>query len=441
MIVIPSTVSLALNLSVNLTLDPDFLAACLAVRNSGNYSPTDTGDTLVSPTATALSHIQKFDESPQQIIRLTDYYENAYTDFYGSRTPCVYKTGPAWPKRTGPEAYGILREARPIYGHPIADNGAWPSVLRRIAATLDSLKVALTSINPLSYANAGEADLICDFVISIGVKPHSLLYDAAVAAGAAVHEILVELGYPTIQVAFVESVVHRSGPGTKLPSFNPLLDDLPALRMPFTPTLGLAIAPHKTPHFEGTGGLYFRLKSDTDDVALLTCAHVTRPPPAFKNNTGMTWKEGTGQAREEIIALGTGAYENAVNAIMRLIGEQINNIAIWEDAIKALPAKIDGELPKITKKRDEYSELIEKAKTTIEEANALHDEVTKNRTTADRRIIGYVLHSEKIEVNVPPHGYTKDWALVQLYREVIDWANFKGNKIYIGTSFSSSFLS
>jgi hypothetical protein len=150
----------------------------------------------------------------------------------------------------------------------------------------------------------------------------------------------------------------------------------------------------------------------------------------------MTWKEGTGQACEEIIALGTGAYENAVNAIMRLIGEQINNIAVWEDAIKALPAKIDGELPKITKKRDEYSELIEKAKTTIEGANALHDEVTKNRTTADRRIIGYVLHSEKIEVNVPPRGYTKDWALVQLYREVIDWANFKGNKIYIGTFLS-----
>jgi len=97
----------------------------------------------------------------------------------------------------------------------------------------------------------------------------------------------------------------------------------------------------------------------------------------------MTWKEGTGQAREEIIALGTGAYENAVNTIMRLIGEQINNIAVWEDAIKALPAKIDGELPKITKKRDEYSELIEKAKTTIEEANTLHDEVTKNHTMAD----------------------------------------------------------
>jgi len=97
----------------------------------------------------------------------------------------------------------------------------------------------------------------------------------------------------------------------------------------------------------------------------------------------MTWKEGTGQAHEEIIALGTGAYENAVNAIMRQIGKQINNIAVWEDAIKAFPAKVDGELPKITKKRDEYSELIEKVKTMIEEANTLHNEVTKNRTTAD----------------------------------------------------------
>ncbi|KAG9019212.1 hypothetical protein FRB90_005287 [Tulasnella sp. 427] len=340
---------------------------CLVVRSSGNYSPVspaDTSDTLVSPTAAAFPY-HKLEESPDQMIRLTDEYEDAYSDFYGSRTPY------------------------------------------HIAATLDSLNVALTSINPLAYANAGEATPFCDFVVSVGVKPHCLVYDDAVVAGTAFHKIFVELGYPTIQVAFVESVVRRSGPGTKLPSFNPLLDDLPTLRMPFTPTLGLAIAPHKTPHYEGTGGIYICLSSETDDIALLTCAHVTRPPPAFKNNTGITWKEGTGKPREEIIALGTGAHENAVDAIMGLIGKQMNNIQVWEDAIKALPAPVDGESPKITKKRNEYSELITKAEATIGEAN-------------------------KIEVNVPPYNYTKDWGLVQLYREVIDWETFKGNKVWIG---------
>ena len=41
------------------------------------------------------------------------------------------------------------------------------------------------------------------------------------------------------------------------------------------------------PYYEGTGALYFRLGSDTKDIALLTCAHVVRPPPAFPDDKGM----------------------------------------------------------------------------------------------------------------------------------------------------------
>ena len=43
---------------------------------------------------------------------------------------------------------------------------------------------------------------------------------------------------------------------------------------PFTPTLGLAIAPLKSPHYEGTGALYIHEKNKDDWVLLLTCAHV-----------------------------------------------------------------------------------------------------------------------------------------------------------------------
>lgn len=35
-------------------------------------SPTDTYGTLISPTDAALSHIQKYDVSPQQMVGLTD---------------------------------------------------------------------------------------------------------------------------------------------------------------------------------------------------------------------------------------------------------------------------------------------------------------------------------------------------------------------------------
>lgn len=69
----------------------------------------------------------------------------------------------------------------------------------------------------------------------------------------------------------------------------------------------------------------------------------------------------------------------------------MNNIKVWEDAIKKLPVSVEGEPAnsKVTKKRDEFTKEIESATAKIAETNALHDKVTNNKTTADRRIIGH----------------------------------------------------
>ena len=180
-----------------------------------------------------------YDDIVPKATRLTDNYANAYSDFYGSGTPCIFKSGPSWRIREGPQAQGIEREARPIYRHAIEP--MWRSIGKRIYDKLDSIDVKWTSINPLAYADAGEAKPFCSLILSIGVKPHSLLYDAAVAAAAAVTGILAEGGFPAIEVAFVESVVTRSvAAGPKLLSFNPLLDDVPDLRKPSPP---LSVSP------------------------------------------------------------------------------------------------------------------------------------------------------------------------------------------------------
>ena len=54
--------------------------------------------------------------------------------------------------------------------------------------------------------------------------------------------------------------------------------------------------------------------------------------------------------------MGTGAYENAVNAIMAFIGEQMIEIQTWEDNIRTLPATAEGETEPTgaAKKRAEY---------------------------------------------------------------------------------------
>ena len=80
---------------------------------------------------------------------------------------------PEWPIARGPNSQKIVRAARPIYGHPIQPT--WLKTASAIADLLDLLQVKWNTINPLAYANAGEAAWICEFVITIAVQPFSLL--------------------------------------------------------------------------------------------------------------------------------------------------------------------------------------------------------------------------------------------------------------------------
>ncbi|KAH9931246.1 uncharacterized protein B0H18DRAFT_1083548 [Fomitopsis serialis] len=361
------------SIAAQLNLDEEEVAACLTAPKQAGRNQR-TGDV---------------------VNRLTDKYPKAYRDFYGSGTACVFKSGPDW---------------------------------RRICHDLDSVGVTWTSINPLAYAYAGEAKPFCPLILSIGVKPQSLLYDAAVAAATVVKNILAEASFPAIEVAFVESVVTRHGSvaagpggrtkgalGPKLLSFDPLLDDVPELRRLFTATLGLSIAPLKYPHLEGTASLYFRLGKDDKRIAVLTCAHVARSPPVYAN-TGMTCST-TRQAREEFVALGDIGYNNAVKAMMSTISNLLCYIDIWNDALDRLGKPVEGENTgsKVTKRRAEHLKSVAAATKKIEEVKAIHDEVTKPRATPDQRIIGFVLHSEKFEVS--------------LYDAKINWPTYVGGYV------------
>ncbi|KAH9039472.1 hypothetical protein EDB83DRAFT_2411948 [Lactarius deliciosus] len=366
---------------LTLNLDKEFVADCLGIpRICGNISLTST---LVSPTTLSSGNLA-LSGKKISTTHLTDKYPYVYSDFYPSRTPC-----------------GIECEARPVYGHSIGCN--WLSIGTRIYEYLDS-----TSVDPIPS------------------------YEAAVAATTVIKEILAEAGFPDIEVAFVESVVTRSlATGPKFLSFDPLFNDVPDMRKPFTTALGLFIAPLKYPHFEGTAALYFRLSKDDKRTAVLTCAHIARPPPVY-GNTGMTRTDTGRQPREEFVALGNMGYTDAVKAMMmHTIGDLLCTIEAWNDTLVRLGELVGGEDKKIAERRREYEKLVANATKKIEEVNTLHDEVTKHRTTPDQRVIGFVLHSERIEVSVKPHGFTKDWGLIELHEEKIDWSTFQGNKVYV----------
>lgn len=425
-----------------LNLDPEFLKLCLDTFNyQTNHSPISPTPTLVSSSIAYISAELDVDGSGKtkdivvsDVSRLTKYYPAAYKDFYGlpSNPLCVYKSGPAWRERTGPESYRITREARPVYDHPITDQ--WCTIGTTIYQFLDSQSIKWTSIDPVAFAEEGEVKAFCPLLMWIGVHPESLLYNAAVAAAEAIKNILAQAGFPEIEVAFRESVVTRSvAPGPKLLPFNPLRDPVPEFLKPFTSTLGLSIAPLRTPYYEGTGALYLRISSADKRTVLLTAAHVARPIPAFAN-TGMLSRHKS-QAAEEIVALGHMGYRNAVTSMLSAIGDLAISIDIWNDNVDRLPEPAEGEEEDedTADKHQEYLNLVDRAKKRIDKISKLHSDVTRFKTTPEQRTIGFVLHVEPIAVSDESHKFTRDWALIELYEERINWDSFKGNKVYVGT--------
>ena len=416
-----------------LNLEPGFLYSCLD-------GPLSSNEVLFSPTSldslSLSNYTESTDDDDATKTRLTQKYSSAYSDFHGCGTPCVFKSGPEWPISEEPQTglKGVVREPRPVYRHAIQP--AWVSIGQRICQELDSFDVMWTSINPLAYANAGERKPFCPLIICIGVKPNTLPYEKAVAAAAIVKKVLAEAGFPDIEVAFVESVVTRSaGPSPKLLPFDPS-SDIPELRKPFTPVLGLSIAPKKFPYHEGTAALYFRLSKDNNRVAMLTCAHVIRPPH-LGVALNKTKTKGL-KHREEIIALGALGYNNGLTAMMKAIDGLSLSIEAWNESIDKLGEIHQGESQSVTNKRNEYLDLVAKATEKIQIINKLHDEVSKRYSTLDQRKLGFVLHAEEIAVSVEPHKFTNDWALIELYNDKIDWSSFKGNKVFVGASFSMS---
>lgn len=423
-----------------LNLDPDFLKMCLA---------TFENQPIHSPMAAAFAKLDvggsgktSEDTIAPDASRLTHDYPAAYKDFYGfpGNPACVYKSGPAWRERTGPESYRIVRELRPVHDHPIANQ--WPAIGTSMYQSLDFQIVKWTSTNPVAVAEEGAVKPFCPLLMYITVYPKSLSYNVAVAAAETIKDILAQAGFSEIEVAFCESVVARSvapgqsvASGPKFPPFNPLRDPVPELLKPFTPTLGLSIAPLKTPHYEGTGALYYRASSTSKPTVLLTAAHVARPPPTI-TNAGMSRRRHNSKAPEKIVALGSGGYSNAVMSMLSAIGDLARSIDIWNDNIARLLELSGGEEEdeETTDKRNEYQDLVDKAKKKIDKIDKLHSDVTRFRTTPAQRTIGFVLHVEPIAVSNGPHPFTRDWALIELYDGKIDWDLFTGNKVYVGRS-------
>lgn len=341
--------------------------------------------------------------------------------FYYSGLPSgpvlVYRTGKTpWKRPTGPEAYRVLKEVKPVFDHEIVT--IWNDLGPKIWRCLDSARVIWTSVDVVRFAIVGE--LPGPPVLWIGVMPKMASAKDAHTAAVGCKELLDSYNITDVEIEFRESVFTRYA-GPKLLRSLPSSNITAGVRAPLTAALGLPIAARATTYAEGTGGLYI---SDGDKIYVLSARHVIFPP-SEGNNELYDRTNGRGP-RHDVLLAGPEAFQTLLRSIMIKIAENHIGVDFYKrqlDELEDLDAEdrmnIEGEL--------------KKAAAAMITLNQLHDEVTKYWSEERQRTLGHIAYSPPIAVGTGAEAYTEDWCLVELNRDKIDWDNFKGNVIDLGT--------
>ena len=352
----------------------------------------------------------------------------AFSDFYGfpSNPISVYQTGNAWPLPKGPQSQRVPREARPICSHPI--QAVWRTLGEQVYKFLDSLEIKWSTIDPVRFAEEEEGEP-GPLYLWVGVEPQSLSLEGAKAAAVGCKRILADAQFPDVEIAFRESIFTRST-GPQLLNHVLSVDPTTDIRSPFTPALGVQIASQNASHLEGTGSLYLREGGQSNRVFLLTTRHVALPQSAHRNELHV--HKNASQPRHEVLILGSKAYPDALKAMTDKIGRELIFVEHCKRELSALKA-VEGEDTVVADARQELEGKLTKAEKTIAAVDEFHGEITKHWSTASQRVLGFVIYAPPISVSTGLKQFTEDWALIELYRDKIDWKGFKGNVVYLGT--------
>ena len=349
-----------------------------------------------------------------------------YSGLYGS-PKLVYRTGPTpWSMPTGPEAYSVSKELRPVFGHKL--NDVWKDLGPKVCQLLDSHAVLWTSIDVVRFLKIARGEVVGPVVLWIGVAPETLLGEVAHASANGCLDLLKEFGIDDVEVEFRESIYTRSA-GPNL--LKPVSDSAPDVdvRGPLTPALGLPIAAQATPHVEGTGGIYLAEGGCSKKVLLVTARHVLFPPNDGPN-VGYAHTNNSAP-RRNVLLLGTKAFDNLVDSIKYKIRGQGFLVDFYERQIETLPGDPHHDEDEIQEELKHTHRLLPKAREAIKALEKFHEEVEKEWLRPRHRVLGHIARSPPITTE----GFTEDYAVVELDSSKFKNA-FKGNVIDLGAFWS-----
>lgn len=332
---------------IDADIPQEFLDACADFRR-------DKTDVSWSSSAiTTSSDFGLIKEDSADVVRSerSDSEYEAQSFYYGlpSNPVLVFQTGTPWKKPTGPGAYTVPKEVRPVFDDQIAT--VWDEMGTQVFEYLDSVKVTWTTIDVVRFAEAEEDP--GPVVLWIGVKPGSLSREDAQVTAVGCETILDKFKITGAEVAFRESLFTRSA-GPKLLNYAHwhYSDATPGVRGPRTPALGLPIAAQATSHTEGTGAIYLSDGRDSEKVYVLTARHTVFPPNAVPNELydRMVRKRLPGpwfsQPRREVILPGPKAFQSVLKSTMAKIRGDMIMVDIHNrelDTLRERKASVDND--------------------------------------------------------------------------------------------------
>lgn len=340
------------------------------------------------------------------------------------------------------DEYPTPRETRPVYNNALAD--VWPQLGHRIYSYFDTISLKWTSIDAIHFFEPGKA--LSPIFLWVGVTPTTLSCEDAMVAAGRCKQILEEYHFPMIEIAFRESIVTRSTLSTQSArstqpvgpmlfnyhrSKDPMdpMDLMARLCRPFTPALGLQIGLKDRPHLEGTGGLYLCEGQGTknDRLLILTARHVVLPPTVDSNNPYEYKNENS--PRTEVILLSDNAYKKSLASIGAEFEDQNEMIDFHKAEIKRCGKPVSSDnVSETEEQRVRATSNLARATESAKTLDALSNEIANLWKLDECRVIGYILKAPSIL----SRRYTEDWAVIEVYKDKIEWKSFKGNVMYIG---------
>jgi len=114
----------------------------------------------------------------------------------------------------------------------------------------------------------------------------------------------------------------------------------------------------------------------------------------------------------------------------------IGHQAILVNADKAelgcLGEAVKGEDAAQAETREKLKRQINEKEKSIKTLNEFHGTITKSWGTPHQHTLGHVAYAPPISVDAGVKHHTEEWALVEVYRDKIDWTGFKGNVLRLG---------